>query len=137
MRWFKERERSPFPADMLRRLDRFGRQQYDPLTSGVDATDIWQTCAAPFYPFATADRDGFLTALQAVVAGDRSGFATYGAARLVWEFFSGDALTVPAAWPLIDAGITFKRDRGMPMDRLTGYEQQRLADRAVTPSGGG
>src|SRR5205823_7955744 len=120
---------SRFPPDMLRRLELFGRYELDPQTSGIDAGEVWPTCMAPFVDDASADRDGFLTDLHTLVAGDHGGFATFGAARLVWELHSGAALTIPAAWPLIDAGIEFKRARGLPTASLTGYEMQRLTQR--------
>lgn len=106
-------------------LERFGRHSLDPHTAGIDDADIWKRLG-PLHEFATGDRDRFCHELRAVVADDRGGFATVGAAKLVWEMFSGEALTIPAAWPLIDAGIEFKRVRGLPTAMLTGYESQRL-----------
>ncbi|MFD0580717.1 hypothetical protein [Dactylosporangium darangshiense] len=43
--------------------------------------------------------------------------------------YSDRALDMPAAWPLIDAGISFKSARGLPMESLSGYELQRLGRR--------
>jgi len=126
MRWFPRKRSSRFPTDMLRRLELLGRYELDPRSSGIDAAEIHPTCVAPFLTDAQADRDGFLTDLHALVAGDQGGFATFGAARLVWEFWSGEAVRIPAALPLIDAGIDFKLARGLSTARLTGYEMQRL-----------
>ncbi|HZN74174.1 MAG TPA: hypothetical protein VFC00_21100 [Micromonosporaceae bacterium] len=111
---------------MLRWLEIFGRYSLDMQHSGIDGGDMWERLG-PLHEYATSDRAGFLAELQAVVAGDQGGFATFGAARLVWEMYSGDSLHIPAALPLIDAGIEFKCSRGLPTMMLTGYEMQRLA----------
>ncbi|WP_326552585.1 hypothetical protein [Micromonospora sp. NBC_01813] len=108
---------------MLRWLDVVGRSWLDPQRGGIDD---WSRFGQ-LYDYATRDREGFLAELQALVAGARGGFATLGAARVVWELYDGDALRIPSAWSLIDAGIEFKRSRGLPAIMLTGYESQRLA----------
>ncbi|GAA4256182.1 hypothetical protein GCM10022255_068020 [Dactylosporangium darangshiense] len=72
---------------------------------------------------------GVLTLAGRVWPATPGGFATYGATRLVWEMYSDRALDMPAAWPLIDAGISFKSARGLPMESLSGYELQRLGRR--------
>jgi hypothetical protein len=118
---------SRFPADMPQWLEKFGRSALDTQHSGIDDPELWRRLP-PLYEYATSDRDGFLAELRGIVAKDRGGFATFGAAHLVWEMFSGDALRLPAALPLIDAGIEFKRSRGLPTAMLTGYETQRLAE---------
>jgi hypothetical protein len=111
------------------RMEQFGRYEFDPQGSGINDIDIWSQYMGPFYEYATADPDGFLTELRAVVADDRGGFATFGAARLVWEMFSDRCLQIPGALPLVDAGIDFKIARGLDGLRMTGYEQQRLHER--------
>jgi hypothetical protein len=126
MRWVTCARASRFPADMLQRLELLGRFELDPRTSGIDSGEIWPTCVAPFWEDANADRDGFLTDLHALVATEHGGFETFGAARLVWELLGGEALRTPAALPLIDGGIEFKRARGLPNASLTDYEMQRL-----------
>jgi hypothetical protein len=126
---FRRERRSPFPADMRTWLEKFGRYAFDPHTAGIDGTDIWNRLG-PLHEFATGDRDVFLSELRALVVDDRGGFATVGAAKLVWEMYSGEALNIPAAWPLIDAGIEFKRARGLPTAMLTGYESQRLQQKS-------
>lgn len=126
MAMFRRTPRSPFPVDMLRWLEIFGRYSFDRQRSGIDGSDMWSRLG-PLHEYATNDREGFLTGLRAVVAEDRGGFATFGAACVVWELCGGDALRIPTALPLIDAGIEFKRSRGLPTMMLTGYEMQRLA----------
>lgn len=124
MRLFRGESRPRFPADMLRWLELFGRYSFDPIHSGVDASV--NDRLGSLYEYATGDREGFLTELRSIVAADQGGFATYGAARLVWEMFSADVLRIPAALPLVDAGIRFKLARGLPTALLTGYEMDRL-----------
>lgn len=114
-------------------LEHFGRYAFDSHGSGIDGSDMWNYYIAPFADFARADPDGFLAELRTLVADDQGGFATFGAARLTWEFYGGECLKMPAALPLIDAGIDFKLARGLPSLRLTGYEQQRLHEREKQP----
>jgi hypothetical protein len=129
MTWFGRKRRNRFPDDMTRRLELLGRFQLDYQNSGIDSGDIWSECVAPFYEDSQADRDGFLIDLLAVIADDQGGFATFGASRLTWELYGSACLTIPAALPLIDAGIEFKRASGLPTAMLTGYEMQRLSQR--------
>jgi hypothetical protein len=110
---------------MFRWLETFGRYSLDVHGSGIDGDAVFGRMG-PLYEHATRDRAGFLAALRDVVADDRGGFATYGAARLVWEMYSDEALRVPEALALIDAGIEFKTSRGLPTFALTGYEWERL-----------
>lgn len=114
---------------MIERLDRFGRFQLDYFHSGIDSSDLYRDCVVPFLEDARSDQEAFLTDLRALTADDPGGFATYGAARLVWELLDSKCIEIPAALPLIDAGIDFKRARGLPSASLTGYEVNRLFQR--------
>ncbi|MEV6851131.1 hypothetical protein [Actinoplanes sp. NPDC051411] len=125
MRLFRRGPRSRFPADMTAWLETFGRHRLDSSSIRVDSDTLWRPLPV-FLEDAKADPDGFLTDLAEFVAGDRSGFVTLGAAGLVWELFSGDALRIPAALPLIDAGIAMKRERNLPGLAFTGYEWERI-----------
>lgn len=130
MRWSAKKQAPPrFPADMLERLELFGRAELDIRNSGIDTGDLYARCVAPFYEDSQADPDGFLAGLRALVADDEGGFATYGAARLVWELYGDRSLTHPSALALVDGGIDFKVDRNLPTAMLTGYEHQRLLAR--------
>ncbi|MFG1917502.1 hypothetical protein [Micromonospora sp. NPDC048898] len=122
---FRRAPRSPFPDDMFGWLEVFGRYEFDAHGSGIDGGPLWQR-VAQLHGYATSDREGFLAELQALVATDQGGFATFGAARLAWEMYGSDVLGIPAALPLIDGGIEFKRSRGLPTAMLTGYELQRV-----------
>ena len=118
-----------FPDDMRQRLELLGRFTLDPMGSGIKS-DIYTTCVVPFVEYIKAGRaeqEAFLRDLHALVATDGGGFATYGAAGLMWELFGEKALEMPAALPLIDAGIEFKLARGLPPAAiLTGYEKRRF-----------
>jgi hypothetical protein len=119
------RKQPRFPADMLRRLDFYGRAWLD--TSGVDSSiNVYEYCIRPFREDAMSDPDGFLSDLRALTAGDRGGFAANGAAGLAWEYFGEQCGLMPSALPVIDAGIRFKLDRMLSTASLTGYEMARL-----------
>ncbi len=111
---------------MRQLLETLGRHSLDMQNSGVDVVRLWSRLG-PLYEYATSDRAGFLAELRAVAAQAGGGFASLGAAHLVWEFYSGDALRDPAALPLIDGGIDVKLSRGLSTAALTGYEMKRLA----------
>ncbi len=118
MAWLKRKPTPPagrFPADMLRRLEHFGRYEADPNGSGIDYNDIVQLVFVPFVHDAQADPHGFCVDLQAVVADDADGLATFGAARLVWELLVGDQRKIPPALTLVRAGIAYKRAHRLPL----------------------
>ena len=124
---FRRTPRPRFPADIVAWLEQFGRYTLDVHHSGVDAMFVVTRFDA-YREYAAADPDGFLVELRDVVAGDDGGFATYGAACLVWQMLD-DCLQRPAALPLIDAGLDFKLDRGLSPGMYNGNERQRLAQR--------
>jgi hypothetical protein len=113
-------------------LETFGRHRLDPVNSRVGDARLWERVGV-LYEEAKIDRDGFLADLAQFVTDDRGGFRTLGAAGLAWEFYSEDALRIPGALVLIDAGIAVKTARGLPGAAFTGYEWERiqqLRDRA-------
>lgn len=114
---------------MLQLLELFGRAELDIANSGLDTRDFIRRVLVAYYEDSQSDQDGFLADLRAVVAGEQGGFATYGAARLVWEYYSEQSLRIPGAVLLIDAGIDFKIARSLPGAMFTPYEQRRLAER--------
>jgi hypothetical protein len=114
---------------MLHQLELFGRYTLNPMTSGVDGSAIW-SCIIPHYDEFQADPAAFISELNAVIASDNCNFATFGAARLVWEMYSSRINDIPSAIPHIDAGIEFKVARGMiQMSDMTGYEVDRIVER--------
>ncbi|BCJ76142.1 hypothetical protein CS0771_56860 [Catellatospora sp. IY07-71] len=129
MRWFTRKPASRFPSDMIRRLELLGRFSLDSQSAGIDSGDVWSTCVAPFMQELSAEPTAFLTDLRALIRDDQGGWATLGAAHLVWEVRGGDAVHLPAALPFLDGGIDFKLSRGLPTASLTGYEMQRLVQR--------
>jgi hypothetical protein len=124
MAWLSRNTKSRFPPDMLRRLAVLGRFELDHVTSGIEPSDVWASCIVPFLEDATANPEGFITELRDVLDGETGGFATYGATRLISELLDWKVRT-PEALALLDAGIAFKRERGLPTGRLTGYEWAR------------
>jgi len=106
---------SRFPGDILRVLERFGRFEANPQGSGVDYNEVVQRLFVPYLEQVNADPYGFFADLQAVVANDDGGYATFGAARLVWELLTGDVKKNPPApaVALVKAGIEFKRTHGL------------------------
>ncbi|MFY1637203.1 hypothetical protein ACN27F_28685 [Solwaraspora sp. WMMB335] len=131
---FRRAPRSLFPADMPQWLDRFGRFSLDPQGCGLDVSEMARGLWT-LRDYATSDPDGFLAELSVLARPDRGGFATYGAAFLAWEMYLREALRMPAALPLIDAGIRFKLSRGLPTAMLTGFEKERLEQ--LRPRNGG
>src|SRR3954470_11758054 len=77
------------PGNVVPRMERFGRFEFDPLNSDLDATVVWSELQAPFLDFAQAEPDRFTSALVAEVL-PAGGFALYGAARTVWNLLGSD-----------------------------------------------
>jgi hypothetical protein len=121
MRLFGRRRR--FPRDMVERLELFGRYEMDPWSSGLDGGDLAQQCIIPFLEDAQGDPESFTSELRDLVAGDRGGYATYGASRLVFELLS--EYRTAGALALLDAAIVFKRTMGLPIAHLNGFEMER------------
>jgi hypothetical protein len=123
--WFRRRTpASPFPADMLDRLDRLGRCKIDMMNSGIDWPEVVTNCIAAFHEQADADPDRFLSDLQHTIERDSGGFATYGAASLMYELVP-ESIRSEAGVRLVDLAIKFKRQRGLPISSFNGYELQR------------
>lgn len=121
---FRRKRGLPLPPDPLHRLTTLGRFEFDVHSSGIDSTVAREDCISPFRPASVADPEGFLGALRELVADDPGGFATYGAYRVSGELLGFENRS-PNALALLDAAIAFKRARGLPSARLTGYEWAR------------
>lgn len=136
VRWFRRAqhsqtvrdERPRFPDDILRRLDRPGRDRLAPSgglkvdTSGID----------PFLYLTHPDekeQESFLRELYAIAEKDHSGFAIVGASKVVWEIFARRGAAV-AGRPAADRqSIWFRLARGLPpVMTLNHYELSRLLD---------
>lgn len=122
--WFRRGPMAPFPSDMRQRLDRLGRCKIDMMNAGIDWPEVVRNCIAAFHEQAVADPDRFLSDLQHVIEQDSGGFATYGAASLMYELVP-ESVRSEAGAMLVDLAIQFKLRRGLPVGSLNGYELQR------------
>jgi hypothetical protein len=106
------------PADLVERLEPFGRFEYDPQGSGVDAVGH-PNADYELLQVAKRDPGGFLAALAAATI-PIGGWTVYGAMRLTWHF---DLLTADGSGPDADQigleALLFLRDRGDAWDRLS------------------
>src|SRR6266849_4138399 len=94
---FSRRQKQPaLPDDIIRMMERFGRYEFNPQTSGVDPADMGQLMAE-LYPFASADPDGFLVALAEAVL-PVGGWVVYGASHTIWELLSSSASAQQHPW---------------------------------------
>lgn len=126
---FRRKSKTPFPDDMLERLDRLGRSKIDIMHGGVDWSEVVRNCIAAFHEQATADPDKFLSDLTRVIESDTGGFATYGASSLMLELVPESRRTA-AGGALLDHAIEFKLRRGLPLSSFTGYEVERYQENA-------
>jgi len=101
-----------------------GRLEMDQTGSGMDAGEVYDNCIAPFRFNAQADPPGFAADLRVAVTDETGGFATYGASCLIVELLGYD-LQIEDALALVDEGIQFKHERGLPSASLKGYEWNR------------
>lgn len=108
------------PADIVAKMETFGRFEFDPVGSGFDAGYIWTQLVAPLLPAAQADSAGFLRELAGAVL-PVGGWAVYGGSHLVKELLSGD-LDDPSYHAMMAASLDFLRELGVPNLRLNGYE---------------
>ncbi|CAM5571671.1 MULTISPECIES: hypothetical protein [Streptomyces] len=104
------------PGDVVSRMERFGRFEFDPAGTDIDASDVWGELQAPFLPFAQSDPEGFARALAKAVL-PAGGFALFGAARTVWNLVGSD-FSSPAHDAVRMAALEFFRANGVPSDRL-------------------
>ncbi len=126
---FRRKPETPFPDDMLERLDRLGRSKIDIMGSGIDWPEVVQNCIAAFYEQATADPDKFLSDLTRLIEDDSGGFATYAASSLMIELIPESRRT-DVGGALLDRAIDFKARRGLPLSSFTGYEVERYHENA-------
>lgn len=125
----RRRPVSPFPDDMLQRLDRLGRCKTDMMNSGIDWPEVIDNCIVPFHEQAAGDPGKFISDLMHVIDDDTDGFATYGAACLMYELAPGIVRTEAGA-ALVDRAIEFKRGRGLSLLSFTRYEQDRYYEKS-------
>ncbi|ONI48738.1 MULTISPECIES: hypothetical protein [unclassified Streptomyces] len=104
------------PGDVVARMERFGRFEFDPAATGIDATDVWGELQEPFLPFAESDPGGFARELANAVL-PAGGFALFGAARTMWNLIGSD-FDDPAYRSVRTAALEFFRANGVPAGRL-------------------
>lgn len=110
------------PDDVVTRMERFGRFEFDPAGTDIDASDVWGELQAPFLPFAQSDPEGFTRALAEAVL-PAGGFALFGAARTVWNLVGSD-FSSPAHDAVRMAALEFFRDNGVPSGRLSADDRR-------------
>jgi hypothetical protein len=112
----------PLPPDLLARLDAFGRFEFDPQGSGVDAIGH-PNADYTLLQVAKEDPDGFLAAL-ASATDPVGGWTSYGAMRLAWHF---GLLANDEPQADLDAigltALSFLRNTGTAWDHLTVAEK--------------
>jgi hypothetical protein len=124
-----DRAGSLLPSGLIARLEPFGRSEYDPQGSGVDATGH-PNAEYPLLEMAKEDPEGFLGALasEAIPVG---GWTVYGAMRLAWHFG-----LLKADSPRDDAdaiglaALQFVRDGGCRWEQLN-MDERALWNRAA------
>lgn len=118
MALFPRTPRAPrLPDDVVSLMERFGRFEFDPVGTDIDASDVWGELQAPFLPFAQSDPEGFARALADAVL-PAGGFALFGAARTVWNLVGSDFAS--QAYDTVRmAALEFFRANGVPSNRLS------------------
>lgn len=110
------------PPGLVSRLEPFGRFEFDPQGSGVDALGH-PNAEYPLMQMAKQDPNGFLAALAATTV-PVGGWTVYGAMRLIWHFGLADPDVPQADSDAISmAALQFLHDSGYPWMRLNMYEQ--------------
>jgi hypothetical protein len=109
-------------ADMVARLERFGRHMYDVAENPSPWPSASEDFVLPIYRQYQADQDAFLTAL-ADMAEEYQGWTAYGAERLMIDVAGGN-LEHPAYGRIMEASLRFLRASGVPPMKTTGYEWQ-------------
>lgn len=112
-------ERS-LPVNIVSMMEEFGRDQFDPFGSELDAASVGRNVLAPLTGYAQRDPVGFVRELAGAVV-EVGGWAVYGAERLVHELVG----TQPADsnyQVIVTRSLDFLRSCGVPNNKLTGYE---------------
>jgi hypothetical protein len=101
-------------------METFGRFEFDPQGSGIDAAYVWESFQAPLLPLTQTDPDAFVTSLAEAVV-HVGGWAAYGAAHTVMNLLDG-RLDHSSYRAILEVSLQFLRDNGVPNNRLNGYE---------------
>jgi hypothetical protein len=110
--------RVTLPPNLVARLEPFGRFEFDPQGSGVDAVGL-PNAEFPLLQMAKQNPDGFVAALAATTV-PVGGWTAYGAMRLVMHFGLVQSDAPHADSDAISmAALQFLRDSGYSWDRLS------------------
>jgi hypothetical protein len=117
----KIQNRSLLPADIVRRMEYYGRFEFAPQQSEPDAPRlINELIYQPLYPLASVDPDRFISELAAAVL-PVGGWAVYGGERCVRDLLNTQTRH-PGFVAMIDAAITFLQGQGYGMMHVAPYE---------------
>ncbi|MCM2422180.1 hypothetical protein [Streptomyces sp. RKAG293] len=106
-----------FPPDVASRMEQFGRFEFDPTGSGIDASYVWNELQAPFLAFAQSDPDRFAEELAEAVL-PAGGFALFGASRTIWSLAGSDCRS-PSYDGVRMAALEFFRSNGITTSRIS------------------
>jgi hypothetical protein len=118
----KRQKQSALPGDIVSKMERFGRYEFNPQANAGGAEDIWGLMG-DLYPIASADPEGFMAAIADAVL-PVGGWAVYGASRTIWELLSPptELRHNPSYNAIMNAAIEFLRTNGVPPMMVRGYE---------------
>ena len=120
------KKKSPLPADIVQRMERLGRHEYDPMNSPDDASEVFQYCLSPLLEIARTQPDLFVTSLADACI-PVGGWAVYGAQSAVADLVGLDPRGVDGG-RLLDAAIEFLREHYVPPVRVPTYMWHRFLD---------
>ncbi|WP_405933366.1 hypothetical protein [Streptomyces sp. NBC_00827] len=101
-------------------MEEFGRFEFDPTGSTIDASCVWSELQAPLLDFARYDPEEFAAELADSVS-PVGGFALFGAARTIWNLVGSDFRS-PAYDSVRTAALEFLRSNGVPAGRISAHD---------------
>ncbi|WP_405432260.1 hypothetical protein [Micromonospora sp. NBC_00617] len=116
---------SALPAQIVSMMDKFGRYEWYGESSGLGPEEAWGMLST-LWPLRQSDPAGLTAALARQVT-PIGGWAAYGASRAVAELV-GLGFEGVDAKAVLDGGIQFLRQHGVPPLRVRGYEWSRWVD---------
>jgi len=114
--------RTNLPPNIVWMMEKFGRFEWDPRDTEVEASQVWNLLQAPLMSLAQADPGAFVTALATDVL-PAGGWAVYGASHTLDNVLPS-ASSFSDADAIHAASLEFLRTRGVQSGRLTGWEWQ-------------
>ncbi|WP_055490856.1 hypothetical protein [Streptomyces sp. TP-A0356] len=118
---FRRRTPPPLlPADIVRRMEIYGRWEFDPPSSDADIPALVYT---PLYPIASVSPDAFVEALADAVL-PVGGWAVYGGSHCVRDLLTA-SYEHPRHDDMLDGAVDFLRAERIAPARLNSHEWQR------------